>query len=370
MPVSVITSPTPSQSSLSVCPEGHVDRKSLLSNLIISLHMRYVNAESNTHSNELLVEIHTLALQGHVMNSPSTAWKSAVTLAWLHSQSGTSFYNTSSAIQHLSESLINHPDCVSRAIVTILHVLDQTWETILNDCDHLIFVELIPLYQRLIRLLPFLSNPVLETPLQSQALRKSRQLGPDAFVNAALGGHWRSGLEDLEVVQGYLWSQRLHYRDPQLEYIPEDLAKQLKDDLRGISTSDALPDSVGSSKSALTPHDIRHNRVAHLHTVLREVRAIPGLERFMLGETFARLSSAAFHHPIVVLVGAHGRSYALLLASGARDSVLLPLEWSSEEFYNQTSDRHHLPQKVPNSVEHTTNLGGTALKTQLSRPVA
>jgi hypothetical protein len=160
------------------------------------------------------------------------------------------------------------------------------------------------------------------------ALRLCRTVGPDACINAILAGQWTSGLEQLEVVRGLLWSQRLHYRDPLLTDIPTNLAAGLELHMKAISTPSIV--------STVAEHrDTQHSHVTRVFALLRQIRAIPGLERFMLGETFHVLHSvASTRYPVVVLVGAHGHYYALLLQSENHKDVVINLIVNEKQLHH------------------------------------
>jgi hypothetical protein len=164
--------------------------------------------------------------------------------------------------------------------------------------------------------LPLLAHPVLDAHTQLQALKRCSHVGPDAFINAALASDGRSGIEMLELAQGVVWSQRLHRHDPQLDDAPVDLANELKSSLEALNgdrssllaESDPLP-------SAPALRDFHHKQSDHVQALVRQIRALPGLQRFMLGESFDSLCAVASKYPAVVLANARGHSYALIFAA-------------------------------------------------------
>jgi hypothetical protein len=117
------------------------------------------------------------------------------------------------------------------------------------------------------------------------------------------------GLECLELAQGVIWSQSLHRRDPELAAVPASLAYDLQQLLRSMETG------MIAEPGGLTVRDMVHATSSRMYILLREIRALPGLDRFMLGETFGTLRLVAANHPVVVLVGARQHYYALIIAS-------------------------------------------------------
>jgi hypothetical protein len=70
----------------------------------------------------------------------------------------------------------------------------------------------------------------------------------------------------------------------------------------------------------VSPEDVRDQQNRRIQTLLTEVRAIPGLERFMLGRTYAQLRHTACEHPVVVLVSARGHVYALIIRDSTQEN--------------------------------------------------
>jgi hypothetical protein len=141
------------------------------------------------------------------------------------------------------------------------------------------------------------------------------------------------GLETLELAHGVIWSQGLHYRDPQLQSVPEPLKSELRSALDAIAVRSTCADQLYDGReTALTPQDILHAHSSRAYSVIKEIRSTPGFERFMLGETYESLCTAASAHPVVVLVGARGSFYALIIApSKTHGHALLSLDLTDKD---------------------------------------
>jgi hypothetical protein len=213
-------------------------------------------------------------------------------------------------------------------VISLSFLLNHLWQCNAEG-KH---IQLTTVYQRLVNLLPLLIHPALGLQPQLQALKRCTQLGSDAFVNAALADDWPIGLETLELAQGVIWSTTLHRRDPQLKDVPEHLVSKLQDLLRSLAVSPAAQPDQKKWKSFIPPRDTLHTQSSRLYAVIRDIRDLPGLERFMLGESVDALRTAASDHPVVVLVGARGHYYALVLAASlANGHVVLSLNLSDED---------------------------------------
>jgi tetratricopeptide (TPR) repeat protein len=309
--------------ALGLRPKGHPDRAMSCGNLAISLRKRYLRRDDET----LLREIVTLQQDAVVIAHAHAAWRHSSELAWVHLQATGPFYDVSKAIVYLLQTLENEHDNIPAVVRVLLERLEIIWDHS-EDGQH---VDLTAIYQRLVHLLPLLAHPTLDVQSQLQVMKASSRIGPDAFVNAAMKGLPMLGLEVLEMAQGLIWSQTLHRRDPQLENVPVQLASRLQRVLQATSTR-SVAESHSGEPTARTWHDTLHVHSSEAYALIREIRALPGLDRFMLGKAFEALSAAASHHPVVILVGARGRYYALIIASSViQGHALLTLDLTDDE---------------------------------------
>jgi hypothetical protein len=310
--------------SLELRPEGHPDRHSSCGNLAISLWAYYYRSGDKT----LLHDIFILQQEAVAIAPMKAVWRHLTELIRVYLEVNSPLYSVNTAIKYLSQALENEHDDIQRAVNTLMSLIDKIWY-----CDaegkH---VKLITIYQRLVNLLPLLAHPALGVQPQLQAMKGCALLGSDAFVNATLAGDYSSGLEPLELAQSVIWSQSLHRRDPQLKDVPEPIAARLQEVLYTMVAEPTIK-SLRSEPNARTTRDELHANSSRLYALLKKIRALPGLDRFMLGETFETLLTAASDHPVVVLVGARGHYYALVIASSFAPNrhTLLSLDWTEED---------------------------------------
>jgi hypothetical protein len=302
-----------------LCPPGHPYRSISCGNLARSLGMRTTNVA-------LLHESLALLQEGIVFAPLHERWRYSHYLTWTHLQHTSPFYDVSKAIYYLSQSLEHDPDDTPMFISSLSSLLDDLWKCDLEGKHILLTTP----YQHLVNRLPLLVHPALGLQPQLQALKRCTRLGSDAFVNAALADNWSVGLETLELAQGVIWSQSLHRRDPQLKDVPEHLALKLRGLLRFVAMGSAAQLDHEERKS-LTPRDLLHVWSSQAHDAIREIQALPGLDRFMLGETFETLRTAASNHPVVVLVGARGHYFALIMLSSIAQHAIISLKLSAED---------------------------------------
>jgi tetratricopeptide (TPR) repeat protein len=318
--------------ALDLCPVGHPDRSASCGKLARSLNVRYKRTEDVALLQESLG-----LFQEAVKTSPvHVIWRHSYWLAWTFIQNTSPFYDVRKAIFYISQSLQHDPDDTLAFVTSLSLLLNSLWQCN-TEGKH---IPLASIYQRLVNLLPLIIHPALGLLPQLQALKRCTQLGSDAFVNAALANDWSIGLETLELAQGVIWSTYLHRRDPQLKDVPEHLASKLQGLLQSVAMSSAAQPDHNESKPLISPRDILHAQSSRLYAVIREIQALPGLDRFMLGESIDTLRTAASVHPVVVLVGARGHYYALILAASlANGHVVLSLDLSDGDLTSLSCTR-------------------------------
>jgi tetratricopeptide (TPR) repeat protein len=324
--------------ALNLRPQGHPYRYMSFGNLATSLKIRYERTDDVALLHDSLI-----LSQSAVAIAPVHAiWRYLHHLAHMHLMNTSPSYDVNKAILYLSKSLEHDPDDTLAFVVSLSSILDDFWEYNLEG-KH---IQLTTIYQRLVNLLPLLVHPALGIQPQLQALKRCTRLGSDAFVNAALADSCSVGLEALELAQGVIWSQSLHRRDPQLKDVPDHLASKLQSLLRSFAIDSAkgpAPQIDDEEQRWLTPRDMVHAQNSRAHAVIREIRALPGLDRFMLGETFETLRTVASDHPVVVLVGARGDYYALIMSPSLAQEALLSLNLTSDDemtlLFTKTSRR-------------------------------
>jgi hypothetical protein len=109
----------------------------------------------------------------------------------------------------------------------------------------------------------------------------------------------------------------------QLKDAPDTPATELEIHLQALAVRSTSLAYSRAHELALTSQDILHRHSSRAYALIREIRFLPGLERFMLGESFETLCTTAATHPVIVLVGARDRHYALIIAPPQLDSHTL-----------------------------------------------
>jgi hypothetical protein len=295
-------------------PAGHPDRGTLCNNLASQLLEHFRKEQDVTAIDEAFA----LARESAASASPSFLWSPLLTLCDIYIEQGSPYVSLLTATEYLSQASAFHPDNITRFMQEMQYHLALMWSmqsTWTADTPLL----LLGAYSNLIDMLSRMTGFVLDIPSQLTALKSARSFGSDACIAALLSNDPRQAMELVDHAHGVVWAQALHQRDPQLQQLPKGLASELGMLLRAVSVPVIASGHETSEQRApgfLSPQDIRHEQNSRIQMLLTEIRELPGLDRFMLGHTFAQLRETASEHPSVMLVAARGQVYALII-SGA-----------------------------------------------------
>jgi tetratricopeptide (TPR) repeat protein len=302
--------------ALALRPAGHPLRASSCSNLAGHLLQRFEKTRDLTDIDEALV----LARDSATSSSPSRSWKALHILCYIHLEPDSPHLSILTATQYLSQASPLYPDNTAQFLEGIQGLLSLIWIT---HCDWTadFAVVLMNVYSNLIDRLLRVTGFALDTASQLAGLKSARSFGSEACMAALLSGRSSQAIEQIDHAHGVIWAQALHQRDPQLQDLPESLAFELKTLLRAVSVPASTVALLPSNPATryLSLEDVRHQQNSRIQTILTEVRAMPGLDRFMLGKTYAQLRDTAREHPVVVLASAHGFVYALIIRNSVQE---------------------------------------------------
>jgi tetratricopeptide (TPR) repeat protein len=335
--------------ALSLCPLGHNDRAMVCGNLANSLIDHYVRTEDSV---TLLEEAIGLEREASRCCNPNRAWRSHIALCKIYLLPATPLLSSEKAVECLRQCVEEQAvDDLQSLVELVSKNLRSLW-TLQDTWSPIILSSLVRVYEDIVDRLPMMAGFVLDTAARLQTLQAAQShLGSGACIAALLVGQPSRAIELLDHSQGIVWAQALHQRDPQLEGAPTKLAQELDKLLRDIAVPMPLHsaelESTQRQVTHLSPHDMRHTQNGRIQVILNEIRAVPGLERFMRGSTFEMLRKAAHKHAVVVLVEAHGHVFALLMSSSSQESPdVLRLGWTQDDtqlladFVTQTNARY------------------------------
>jgi tetratricopeptide (TPR) repeat protein len=316
--------------ALALRPPGHSKRSISCNQLSYSL-LDYYKWTKDT---ALLDEV--IELCGYTLEHDTSSMKlrSSVILSELHLIPDTSHFSTIKALHYLDVSLGSEVDNIRDLIRNSSYSLSKFWSLPVVWTTEMTLL-LSNIYAKIIDRLPLAVGFVLDTPSRLQILKFRHHLGTDGCVAAVLASQPSTAVELLDRAHGLIWTQALHQRDPQMEGAPPELASELAGLLREIAAP--LPAQLDDLSYA-SRQDSRHRQNTRIQALLCEIRAKPGLERFMLGRTYDTLREAACDHPIVVLAEGRGHAFALIMSSATEDQPhALGLDLTSDDIQSLQS---------------------------------
>jgi hypothetical protein len=310
---------TLNREALALRPEGHPDRAMSCNDLADSLLQHFRKTMDVTVLDEAFALARFSAAPEFA--PPSHVWRALLILVLIHMEQGSPHFSISTATDYLLQASASLPSTITVFMREMQSCLDRMWlihGTWTPDTTRL----LLDVYSNIIDGLLTMTGFAFDTTSQLTALRSARSFGSDACMVALLSGRPHQAVELIDHAHGIIWAQALHQRDPQLQDIPQGLASELHTLLRAVSML-MTPEALASSNLAthyLSPEDFHHQQNSRIQTIMTEVRAIPGLERFMLGRSYAQLRHTASEHPVVILSSARGHTYALIICDSIQES--------------------------------------------------
>jgi tetratricopeptide (TPR) repeat protein len=264
------------------------------------------------------------AAESHL--SQCRVWRALTLLSELHLHPNTPSFSPTKALEYLLRCCDAEPDSVPLWVKAMDSCASLLWAS--RSSYSSLSASLVDVYSAIVDKLPALAGITLAPSSRMIALKSSSQVGDNACVAAIVAGQPSRAIEFIDQAQGQIWAQvgawthAVYERDPLFPRVPNALARRLRTVVgNGVMFQTAWNmQSMASARDSWVPRAALQNHEIRMHDIFREIRATPGLERFMLGKSFATLHGTARRYPVVVLVAAHGSAYALILQSSSQHS--------------------------------------------------
>jgi tetratricopeptide (TPR) repeat protein len=330
--------------ALALLPHEHYDRAKFLTNLLFML--RSQSRKSRVDDLATYKERVELAREAIRCSPPSRRYVALFALFSIKFPSDKPHFSATQAIDTLSSAFDTMPDdprCfvrnMNRYLEWVLRCGKPTPEDVPLMLD--LCMKTIDLVSRITGFSPNAESQLGFT-------KTVHGLGSTAWALAYLSGCPARAVELLDQTHGIIWAQALYQRDPQIQKLPEHLGVELEKLLRAVSSSDPTVDAeplstTYSPTNYLSFEDIRDVQNSRIQAILTEVRTIPGLERFMLGSTYADLLETACKHPVVVLVTAGSLVCAIIISNSSdTEPRFLALDISADRLSELHDDAKHV----------------------------
>jgi hypothetical protein len=292
--------------ALRLRPEGHPDRAMSCGNLAISLRTCF----DQTGDTLLLDEARSVSTQAIKQSavSPSDHVHLRAQLAHIHAVRSSSLYDPSAAVGVLLEAIQYRAGMVQH-FYAVNSALSLCVKAVVSNHDH---VQLLAVYQAMIELLPELGSAVLDKASRLRRWRDAGNLPLQALLCALKANDLPLGLELMEQGRAVLWSQTLAMQDSQFHGLTDGWKLQLRALFRSMSCA---PETSNSQSSELSARDEAHASYTRLQQVLKQIRAFPGMERFMRGPSYAELVQVASAHPVVIITPEDKACHAIIISA-------------------------------------------------------
>jgi tetratricopeptide (TPR) repeat protein len=228
-------------------------------------------------------------------------------------------YSPSTAVLFLLEA-IQHRAGLIPHFYSICDALRLCVRVAVSDEDN---VRLLAVYQALIEILPELGTVVLDKVSRLHRWSDAGSLPLEALLHALKMNDITLGLELLEQGRAVLWSQALAMQGLELQGLTNARKTQLQMLLQSMNSS-AEHGDIKEVNS--TGRDRAYASYTRLQRLLQEIRASPGLERFMRGPSYPELIQVASAHPVVILTTKDTVCRAVIISSTSARPECLTLD--------------------------------------------
>jgi hypothetical protein len=303
--------------ALRLRPEGHPDRALSCISLSIMLRTRFEQTADTT----LLHEAQSLCIDSIKEPGLSASQQVAlrVELACIHAVPTYSSQCAFSPVTLFSEMIQHRPGLIPH-FYTVSSALAVYDKTNVSGEDN---ARLLAVYKALIEVLPELGTVILDKMSRLRRWLRAANLPQDALLHALKANDISLGLELLEQGRAVLWSQTLAMQGSQLQRLSEEWRTPLQTLLR---STNSFSEQAHTQQSDSTARDQAYTSYNQLQQLLKEIRASPGLERFMRGPSYSELAQVASAHPVVIIAADDTSCHAVVMSSTSASPAHLILD--------------------------------------------
>ncbi|EIN06799.1 hypothetical protein PUNSTDRAFT_136629 [Punctularia strigosozonata HHB-11173 SS5] len=246
--------------------------------------------------------------------------------AELYMERNTPFRDPSLALQYLKRVLSDDSRDVRSRIQGVTRILDviQAEHRDAFTVDDAASSCLLEIYMHIVSLLPRAAFFSLHLLSRLQSLRMGQHIAAVGAAHALKQSLPHQALEILEQGRAIFWTHSLRLRSS-FDIVPEGIRDRLKSLARQLERVTDTSDTTRNDRATDAEIARRRKQSEEFNSILEEVRALPGLERFMLPETYPTLMKVADRGPVVVLVSSALACYALVLKPSG-DIASIPLQ--------------------------------------------
>lgn len=224
---------------------------------------------------------------------------------------------------HLYHNAIGDPHCVAQVrLLDGLQILPHLENAVqLEESGSTLHKDLLRAYRSTVHLLPRIAYFGLDVNSRLNALARAPVLATQAAAYATHIPDLEAAIEILEEGRAVFWAQCARLRSS-FDQLPGELADELTKAARELelgARSVTAPSRADHEAMSLHEEQLAQRRrlSEHFEGLIAQARSLPGLDRFLLNDTFATFSMAAQKNPVVIFLATSNYCGALLL----RDST-------------------------------------------------
>jgi tetratricopeptide (TPR) repeat protein len=237
-------------------------------------------------------------------------------LSELHLEHGTPFHNVSAALQYLAQGIEDNHGDVSSRITGAMHLLEliESHHSDAISIERAVSEQLLGIYSQTVNLLPRVAYFGLDLTSKLESLAASQNIALAAASHAISLHKPEQSIEILELGRGVFWSHNLRLRS-HFDDVPETFRQRLVNLARQLERSADIShdDSEGRSHLAEKALAQRRRQGDEFEMLIRQVRLLPGLERFLLQDHYSALAKVADQGPVAVVVSSTIATNAIIL---------------------------------------------------------
>jgi hypothetical protein len=261
-------------------------------------------------------------------------------IAHFYAENSVPYHNLDLSLKYLAEAVKDrHRDVRSRfqGAVRVIEAVEACRTDIVQDCTQ---TDLIEIYASLTAILPHIAYFGLTLPSRLESLALGQNLATVGASHALRISQPERALEILEQGRATFWSHTLRLRSD-FNLVPEKLRYRLGDLVQMLDAHGDIDPASPDQSILERATSRRRQHVEEFHSLLAQIRTIPGLERFMLHNTFSTLAKAADGGPVIVIVPGTLESHALIIKP-AVPPVVVPLPLLTDASLEDMSKQWHL----------------------------
>lgn len=326
--------------ALKACPPGHQQRHQALYSLALDI-VEPSSFAPSEEDLELAMQCSTEAMVIMQDGHPAR-FMAHYCLSCIYLRRGDYTTSIVHLVAMIDDGLGNVKDRVSSSMPLLSELQRQ-----LTAPDHDISREavdaLLEVYSRVLRLPPRMAFRAASIQTRLREVTTWETLARDAAVTALSIGRPELAIEFLEQGRASFWSQSLHLRED-FDQLPEDMSRDLLHLSRALEEGSFRHDQPEFARQCLSER---------FDTLVMEARKLPGMDRFLMGDSFEELAQTAemsLAHVVMLIPGAGEGCHAIVIGQD-RTCKWVPLP----DITSQELSKHAVSIKQEN-VSYRTEL--------------